>query len=47
MDFAAVAELQVLLEGDEESGDPPGGDSYVQAHPLSGQMRDLDAVSGD
>jgi hypothetical protein len=31
----------------EESGDPPGGDSYTQAHPVSGQVRDLDAVSGD
>jgi hypothetical protein len=31
----------------EESGAPPGGDAYTQAHPESGQVRDLDAVSGD
>lgn len=31
----------------EESGAPPGGDSYTQAHPASGRVRDLDAVSGD
>lgn len=31
----------------EESGDPPGGDSYTQAQAVSGQVRDLDAVSGD
>lgn len=31
----------------DESGNPPGGDAYTQPHPLSGQVRDLDAVSGD
>jgi hypothetical protein len=31
----------------EESGAPPGGDAYTQLHPESGQVRDLDAVSGD
>jgi len=31
----------------EESGEPPGGDSYTRVHPGSGQVRDLDAVSGD
>lgn len=31
----------------EESGAPPGGDSYTRAHPASGRVRDLDAVSGD
>jgi hypothetical protein len=31
----------------EESGAPPGGDAYTQPHPESGQVRDLDAVSGD
>jgi hypothetical protein len=30
----------------EESGAPPGGDAYTQPHPDSGQVRDLDAVSG-
>lgn len=30
----------------EESGAPPGGDTYTQPHPESGQVRDLDAVSG-
>jgi hypothetical protein len=30
----------------EESGAPPGGDAYTQAHPQSGQVRDLDAVNG-
>jgi uncharacterized protein DUF2795 len=30
----------------EESGAPPGGDAYTQAHPESGQVRDLDAVNG-
>jgi uncharacterized protein DUF2795 len=30
----------------EESGAPPGGDAYTQLHPESGQVRDLDAVSG-
>jgi hypothetical protein len=30
----------------EESGDPPGGDAYTQPHPESGQVPDLDAVSG-
>ena len=31
----------------EESGDPPGGESYTQARPASGRVPDLDAVSGD
>lgn len=31
----------------EESGDPPGGAAYTEAHPASGRVRDLDAVSGD
>lgn len=30
----------------EESGAPPGGDAYTRTHPESGQVRDLDAVSG-
>ncbi len=30
----------------EESGDPPGGEAYTRPHPESGQVRDLDAVSG-
>lgn len=30
----------------EESGAPPGGDAYTELHPESGQVRDLDAVSG-
>jgi hypothetical protein len=30
----------------EQSGDPPGGDTYTQLHPESGQVRDLDAVTG-
>jgi hypothetical protein len=30
----------------EESGKPPGGDAYTQLHPQSGQVRDLDSVSG-
>ena len=30
----------------EESGNPPGGDAYTQPRPESGQVRDLDAVSG-
>lgn len=31
----------------EESGDPPGGEAYTKAHPVSGQVRDLDALSAD
>ena len=31
----------------EESGAPPGGDAYTQPRPESGQVRDLEAVSGD
>ena len=31
----------------EESGEPPGGEAYTQRRPESGQVRDLDAVSGD
>ncbi|HJQ51161.1 MAG TPA: DUF2795 domain-containing protein [Gaiellaceae bacterium] len=31
----------------EESGAPPGGDSYTQLHPGSGQVRDLGAVTSD
>jgi uncharacterized protein DUF2795 len=31
---------------DEESGAPPGGEAYTKANPESGQVRDLDAVSG-
>ncbi|HKC77578.1 MAG TPA: DUF2795 domain-containing protein [Gaiellaceae bacterium] len=31
----------------EESGDPPGGDAYLELRPATGQVRDLDAVSGD
>lgn len=31
----------------EESGNPPGGDAYTGRNPDSGQVRDLDAVSGD
>jgi len=30
----------------EESGLPPGGDAYTRPHPESGQVCDLDAVSG-
>jgi hypothetical protein len=30
----------------EESGTPPGGDAYTQKHPESGQVRDLEAVTG-
>jgi hypothetical protein len=30
----------------EESGAPPGGDAYTKANTDSGQVRDLDAVSG-
>jgi uncharacterized protein DUF2795 len=30
----------------EESGDPPGGEAYTQPHPESGQVRDLDSVTG-
>jgi hypothetical protein len=30
----------------EESGAPPGGDAYTRPHSESGQVRDLDAVSG-
>ena len=30
----------------EESGAPPGGDAYTRPHLESGQVRDLDAVSG-
>jgi hypothetical protein len=29
-----------------ESGAPPGGDTYTQPRPESGQVRGLDAVSG-
>lgn len=31
----------------EESGDPPGGDSYTQLRPEGGQVRDLGAVTSD
>jgi len=31
----------------EESGAPPGGAAYTEKRPVSGQVRDLDAVSGD
>ena len=30
----------------EESGAPPGGDAYTELRPESGQVRDLDAVTG-
>jgi uncharacterized protein DUF2795 len=30
----------------EESGKPPGGDAYTRRSPTSGQVRDLDDVSG-
>ncbi|HKN63855.1 MAG TPA: DUF2795 domain-containing protein [Gaiellaceae bacterium] len=30
----------------EESGAPPGGEDYTELHPESGQVRDLDAVTG-
>ncbi|HET8751842.1 MAG TPA: DUF2795 domain-containing protein [Gaiellaceae bacterium] len=30
----------------EESGDPPGREAYTQPHPESGQVPDLDTVSG-
>jgi Protein of unknown function (DUF2795) len=30
----------------EESGAPPGGDAYTQRNAQSGEVRDLDAVSG-
>lgn len=30
----------------EESGAPPGGDAYTQLSPTSGQVPDLDAVTG-
>jgi uncharacterized protein DUF2795 len=40
------AEHEVPHSPHEESGAPPGGDAYTQPHPASGQVRDLDAVSG-
>lgn len=30
----------------EESGAPPGREAYTRPHPESGEVRDLDAVSG-
>ena len=30
----------------EESGAPPGGDAYIDQHPDTGQVRDLDQVEG-
>ena len=39
-------EHEVPRRPHEESGAPPGGDAYTRPHPQSGQVRDLDAVSG-
>jgi Protein of unknown function (DUF2795) len=39
-------EHEVPYSPREESGDPPGGDAYTQPHPQSGQVRDLDSVTG-
>jgi hypothetical protein len=40
-------EAEVPHSPREESGNPPGGDAYTRPNPDSGQVRDLDAVSGD
>jgi hypothetical protein len=40
-------EHEVPHQPREESGDPPGGDAYTDRNPESGQVPDLDAVSGD
>lgn len=37
-------EPQVPHEPREESGAPPGGESYTQPHPESGQVRDLGSI---
>jgi hypothetical protein len=39
-------ERRVPHEPREESDAVPGGEAYRQAHPESGRVRDLDAVSG-
>ncbi len=37
---------EVPQRPDEESDAPPGGDAYTRLHRESGQVRNLDAVSG-
>lgn len=41
-----AAEHEVPHSPREESGDPPGRDAYTQPHPESGQVPDLDTVTG-
>lgn len=41
-----ASEREVPHTPHEESSAPPGGDAYTRRHPESGEVRDLDAVSG-